>query len=150
MLALQQLSHDGVSTCAVIRVKPLGARVDEGLAAAALACRPTLAEHACKQRGFGRFGDGLLGTTLPHLVEHIALDLLVEDVRTAGGGEDGGVPSPPLCAPIVLPIAGNTVWADRRQGLMKVRVSAGTPSAAAAAAAALRRAVTLVNDLLAH
>jgi hypothetical protein len=152
------------SVSAIIRVTPFGLRVDEKLAAAILALHPTLAQHACKQQGFGRFGDKLSGTTLPHLVEHLAIDLLVNATHH--------------------PHAGTTTWLDREQGLMRVRVSrgsvggdadlspaanAGAPGVVGAAAlaatgtaphpasppthdtemirTALRRAVTLLNSL---
>jgi hypothetical protein len=102
-------------------------RVDVRLAARILALRPTLAQHACKQRGFGRFGDKIVGSTLPHLVEHVAIDLLVED----GQG----------------PVAGATTWLDRERGTMTVRLSCKT-TPAEVTYAALNRAVTLVNGLL--
>ncbi|MCL2882987.1 MAG: hypothetical protein FWF30_00760 [Coriobacteriia bacterium] len=40
--------------------------------------RPTLAEHACRQNGVGRFGQKITGCRLPHLLEHLSIDLLVE------------------------------------------------------------------------
>jgi hypothetical protein len=150
-------AHTG-SVSAIIRVTPPSLRVDEKLAAAILALHPTLAQHACKQQGFGRFGDKLSGTTLPHLVEHLAIDLLVDATHH--------------------PHAGTTTWLDREQGLMRVRVSRGSvggdaelsPAATTNAhtadtaphpasppshdtetlRTALRRAVTLLNSLLAR
>ncbi|MDR0350563.1 MAG: hypothetical protein LBH64_03315 [Coriobacteriales bacterium] len=152
---LQSLDGDGAGAAAIIRVEPPEARVDERLAKAALACRPSLAQHSCKHQGFGYFGDKLLGTSLPHLVEHVAIDLLVEAARASKAAR--------------LPVAGNTSWLDRGRGLMRVRLvsapaaAAGAGSAAPvasvaaqgcdevaaeAACLALRRAVALVNDLL--
>ena len=64
------------------------------------AARPTLAEHVCTADDTGNL------TTLPHLVEHIAIDLLVE--RRGEGDE---------------PVAGYTVWLDRRAGLARVTLS---------------------------
>jgi hypothetical protein len=115
---------------ATIRVTPPGLRVSERLAATVLACRPTLAQHVCKQRGIGRFADKLVGTTLPHLVEHIAIDLLVE--------ED---PSRPQ--------AGTTTWLERKQGRMIVRLSCD-PATAPGVHGAMIRAVALVNALSAE
>jgi len=40
--------------------------------------RPKLAEHACRQKGVGRFGEKIVGCSLPHLLEHVSIDLLVE------------------------------------------------------------------------
>jgi hypothetical protein len=154
-LILKELSEHRDSVHAVIRVVPASLRVDERLAQAVLALRPTLAQHACKQRGFSFFGDAIIGTTLPHLVEHVAIDLLVE-------GESHPRPR-----------SGITTWLDREQGLMEVRLSCdsggiggigdsavgavppvGDVAASAATDAettrrAIIRAVALVNSLFA-
>jgi hypothetical protein len=94
-----------------------------------LTMRPALAHHVCQQRGFGPFGDKLLGTTLPHLVEHLSIDYLVEETNG------------------LLPIAGTTSWLDREQGLMQVRISCA-PEKVDMTVAAIIRAVTLLNSLL--
>jgi len=111
---------------------PAELRVGADQARAILAQRPTLAQHACKQQGLGLFGNKLVGTTLPHLVEHLAIDLLVEQQANPA------------------PIAGNTTWLDKQRGLMRVRVQlpAGEPAAARQAAqAALNQAIGMVNAL---
>lgn len=65
--------------------------------------RPTLLEHACTD-------DRVPGeVTVPHLVEHLAIDLLVERQRAFGGG---------------VVFAGYTLWLDKRAGLAKVTLSA--------------------------
>ena len=64
------------------------------------AVRPTLVEHACTADDTGT------PMTLPHLIEHIAIDLLVE--RRGGGNE---------------PVAGYTAWLDRRGGLARITLS---------------------------
>jgi hypothetical protein len=66
-------------------------------------------------------------------VEHVALDLLVEDEHTRTGK--------------TCPRAGVTTWLDRSEGTMAVRLSC-TPVTAEATLAALERAVVLVNALL--
>jgi len=115
---------------AAVSVEPARARVSAALAAAALEHLPTLAEHACKGHGIGCFGEKIVGTTLPHLVEHIAIDLLVQ--QEAGS------------------VAGNTTWEDLERESMRVRllVPDKSPAAAKATQDALIDAVTLVNDLL--
>ncbi|MDR3315214.1 MAG: hypothetical protein LBS98_01815 [Coriobacteriales bacterium] len=115
---------------AAVSVEPTHARVSAALAAAALEHLPTLAEHACKGHGIGYFGEKIVGTTLPHLVEHIAIDLLVQ--QEAGS------------------VAGNTTWEDLERESMRVRllVPDKSPAAAKATQDALIDAVTLVNDLL--
>jgi RNA binding exosome subunit len=124
---------DANSVKATIHVTCRDQRVGERLAAAALALRPRLAQHVCKQRGYGHFGDTIVEATLPHLVEHIAIDLLVEDEPQRAR-------------------AGTTTWVDRQQGIMKVRVScfADTTEDANRVCAAITQAIALVNDLFAQ
>jgi hypothetical protein len=141
---------------AVIRVVPADLRVDEALAAAVLALRPTLARHTCKQRGFGLFGDTLIGTTLPHLVEHVAIDLLVEDERRETRRAQAAQAGPQASRPR----AGTTTWLDRERGVMEVRLSCASDgdtgvgdtnaTDAEVTRVAIIRAVTLVNTLLAR
>jgi hypothetical protein len=149
-------------------------RVDEALATAALSLRPTLANHTCKQRGFGYFGDKLPGTTLPHLIEHIAIDLLVAEAATgsgaaagsgsaaggaATGGREAGAGDSALLpiaghntGPVAGSVAGTTSWVDRERGIMRVRISCdgGDAKASSAARTAIIRAVELVNSLFAQ
>ncbi|MDR2587376.1 MAG: hypothetical protein LBC23_03845 [Coriobacteriales bacterium] len=127
-LVLENLEVTDASLRASLRVTPPSLRVSEQLAATALACRPALAHHICKQQGIGCFADKLVGTTLPHLVEHIAIDLLVEETPSR-------------------PQAGNTTWIDHAQGRMMVRLSS-SPHTVQSVRTALIRAVDLVNTLL--
>jgi hypothetical protein len=115
---------------AAVSVEPVHARVTAALAAAALERLPTLAEHACKGHGVGRFGEKIVGTTLPHLVEHVAIDLLVQ--RGAGT------------------VAGNTTREAPEDDSMWVRLllTDTSPASAIATQTALINAVDLVNDLL--
>jgi hypothetical protein len=88
---------------ALIAARPPSLRVSKRLGHALLTARPQLAEHACQDRGLRRFGETLAGSTLPHAVEHLVIDLLVE-----------------ACPGHVF--AGTTTWDDREQGIMQVRV----------------------------
>ncbi|MDR1713447.1 MAG: hypothetical protein LBR39_04770 [Coriobacteriales bacterium] len=172
---------------AAVFVSPPEARVTEALAAAVLARFPTLAEHVCKSAGIGLLPERLPGSTLPHLVEHIAIDLLVrwqrQDCRPAGatpgaaaatpeaaGATPGAATATPPAAGAtppaagsnktaaepkedswqsIIPVAGNTTWEDREQGLMRVRISAEAGTTVAEwACAALQQAVEEVNLLL--
>jgi hypothetical protein len=143
-LTLRELRVSDTSVTAVIETDPPGMRVDERLAEAAFALRPTLAQHVCRQQGFGYFEDTIKGTTLPHLVEHLAIDLLVEEEQRSGDA--------------VCPVAGITAWLEREQGLMKVTISPVVPGGEGATTlssdtadtvcAAIRRAIALVNGLL--
>jgi hypothetical protein len=129
ILSLTKTNFGGDSLSAAVCVTPSSLRVSEALAQSVLTLRPTLAQHTCKQQGFGHFGDKLVGTTLPHLIEHLTIDFLVEE---------NAVP---------LPVAGTTKWLDHESGSMQVRISCA-PEDADVTLAALTRAVTLVNSLL--
>lgn len=73
----------------------------------ARADRPTLSEHACT-------GDRVPGeASVPHLVEHLAIDLLVERQNASGGGRA---------------LAGYTRWLDRGGGLARVTLASDDPA----------------------
>jgi hypothetical protein len=110
---------------AVILVDKPRRRLTEGQAASLLASHPTLAEHACRQHGVGRFGERLAEASLPHLAEHLAIDLLVAK-------------------------AGQQVSGATTATLVRLRLTDGlaTDAGAAAAEAALRAAVAELNALL--
>jgi len=78
-LTIGEITVSGNSVSAAVFVCPPDLKVSEKLADTILSMRPTLAEHTCKNRGFGFFGDKIVGTTLPHLIEHLAIDFLVEE-----------------------------------------------------------------------
>jgi hypothetical protein len=107
-----QTAADGCSLSAVLLVSPSGLRVSAKLARALLAERPTLAEHACHACGVRPFCEVIVGTTLSHLAEHLAIDLLVAHYP----GQR---------------FSGTTTWEDDEAGTMRVRVRAldGAPSA---------------------
>ena len=79
-----------------------------------VALRPSIVSHACKSTGTGYFGDRIVGATLPHAVEHLAIDLLVEHFSKA--------PIPTLTETFSPTFAGVTTWLDREKGCMRVRV----------------------------
>ena len=89
---------------------------------------PTLPMHSCARNGIGTFAEKMHATLLPHLVEHVAIDLLVQTYREEA-----------------VAFAGNTSWLDRGAQLMSVRVSYQNASVTEAA---LIAAVKLVNDLI--
>ena len=132
-LLLEGLTISGNSVSAAVCILSADQLVSEELAKTILTLRPTLAEHTCKHRGFGYFGDKLIGTALPHLVEHLAIDFLVE-TACQDTGDDGVV-------------AGTTRWLDRQQAMMQVRISSATQSTDEICTA-ISNAVVLVNSLL--
>ncbi len=88
---------------------------------------PTLPYHACASGGVGVFRDKMRESSLPHLAEHVAIDLLVKTYSAEGVG-----------------FAGNTVWLDKSRNLMRIRVSYQD---AKVTKAALLAAVNLINQV---
>jgi hypothetical protein len=120
--------------------------VDTRLARELLTLRPTLSEHACKQDGIGRFGDKIVGSTLPHLIEHLAIDLLVEQaLADTSMGHSAENPNG-VATQRIAPVFGNTKWLDKDAGTMQVTISSTTQDAELVARA-LTYAVELVNHL---
>jgi hypothetical protein len=91
-----------------MRINTTQQAVTPELAEALLLERPLLVEHACHSGGVERFGERIVGALIPHAVEHVAIDLLVE--RFAGTG----------------PVSGATRWLDRSLVLAEVCVSCDT------------------------
>ena len=77
-------------------------RLTEHQAEQLLSIHPQLAEHACRQLGVGRFGEKILAASLPHVLEHLAIDMLVGALGTQ--------------------VAGTTKWLNRAEGLALVRL----------------------------
>ena len=77
-------------------------RLTEHQAEQLLSTHPQLAEHACRQLGVGRFGEKILAASLPHVLEHLAIDMLVGALGTQ--------------------VAGTTKWLNRAEGLALVRL----------------------------
>jgi len=105
------------------------------LAEALIALHPHIVDHACHSVGEGRFGDRIVGALLPHVVEHLAIDLLVK--RFAGEQS--------------LSFAGATKWVDHDEALMQVRIGCTNDDPSLyfdATEAALIEAVHLINLLL--
>ncbi|HBT94744.1 MAG TPA: hypothetical protein DEB24_00875 [Coriobacteriia bacterium] len=122
---------------AAVCVVPSDLRVGEKSAETVLALRPTLSEHACKQSGIGRFADKIVGTTLPHLVEHLTIDLLVERALAETHGTNKRM----------APVAGNTRPSRSNPSVMIVTIT--SPNLRAGfAEQALKQAIALVNRLL--
>jgi hypothetical protein len=116
------------------------------LARELLALRPTLSEHACKQGGIGRFGDKIVGSTLPHLIEHLTIDLLVEQALADTSMDHNAENSRRATTQRIAPVSGNTKWLDKDAGIMRVTISSATQGTELVARA-LTQAVELVNHL---
>ena len=82
-----------------LRVQPWLEEIPQTLLHDVFEQRPTLSEHACTH-------DYVSGAiTLPHLLEHITIDLLVQRDREVGGCQE---------------FAGYTRWLDRKTGLARI------------------------------
>lgn len=112
---------------AVVKNTVLSCRLSTEQAAELLERHPTLADHACRQGGVGLFGQRIGRASLPHLVEHLAIDMLVDEFHQ--------------------PVAGNTTWLNREEQTMLVRLRV-YPQIEEAAAKALHRAVQEINELI--
>ena len=148
-LSLGEFAISDSSVSAAVRVSPQNLRVSDDLATAILALRPTLAEHSCKHQGFGYFGDKLVGTTLPHLVEHLAIDFIVEENRKKPEGDTAPATGASQHSHDTTPkaVAGITRWLDRGQGKMQVRISCAAQSTDETCRA-ITRAIDVLNSLL--
>ena len=98
------------------------------LAAALLERFPTLAEHSCVNDEGGTLAAVLDHTSVPHLLEHLVIDL---QTRAAGAADDVFV--------------GTTEWVREREGRARVQVSFTDDLVALRA---LTQATRLLNELL--
>ncbi|MCL2529642.1 MAG: hypothetical protein FWE41_04850 [Coriobacteriia bacterium] len=89
---------------------------------------PSLAFHTCKNT---RFGDCLPGALLPHTLEHLIIDLLVER-------HPGEV------------FAGNTQWITREEQTMRIRISLPQGGDPAPVVAAFSEALLQLNGIIAE
>ncbi|MCL2136549.1 MAG: hypothetical protein FWH40_03370 [Coriobacteriia bacterium] len=63
---------------------------------------PSIIKHACRQAGKGLFGEKIKQARLPHVLEHLIIDLFVQDRAKQ--------------------YAGNTAWSDRKVGIATIRI----------------------------
>ena len=89
-----------------VAVDPLRRYTDPALASALLAEHSTLRSHACVNDVGETFGDVIERTSVPHLLEHLVIDL---QTRSDGRPNDTFV--------------GTTEWVDERAGRAIVQVS---------------------------
>jgi len=134
-LKLIVITQQNKSVCADIEIVGEPRVVSQTLASSLITLRPQIVHHACRSGGTKLFGDSIVGALLPHAVEHIAIDLLVEL----------------FSHPTPLMFAGATTWLDHDAARMRVRVGCtndSPPKYFAATEAALIEAVHLINRLL--
>lgn len=127
-ISVESLRVERDRIVAQVRVgDPRHADTTPEIARAAVAARPDLPRHACVNGVGPTFGDVMSRTPLPHLLEH-----LVVDIQTAA------------CTDPDHMFTGATRWTDRRAGLARVEVSYADDLVALAA---FRDAAALLNGL---
>ena len=125
-LAIEKLAVRADRIVATVRCS--GARrTTPDLARAALDRFPNLARHACVNRKGATFGDVIESTPLPHLLEHVAIDLLISRSAAADAV-----------------FTGTSEWTDKEEGLASVAISYTDDLEGLAA---LRDAADAVNQL---
>lgn len=113
--------------CFVEAPDPARRYTTPAIARAACAARPHLPAHACVNECGDTFGSVMGRTPLPHLLEHVAIDLMVE-----GAARDDAL------------FTGTTEWVDEARGRARVEVSYADD---VEALGALTEAARLVNRL---
>jgi hypothetical protein len=108
-ISLRSIQINRSAVSADLRIVGGQRAVTPALAEVLLQQYPNLAKHSCKSGDTGKFGDKIVGALLPHLIEHLAIELLVRGDILAGIG--GRV------------YAGNTTWISHSEQIMRVRVS---------------------------
>lgn len=93
---------------------------------------PTLPVHACVSEGGGVFGDVMADTPLPHVLEHLVIDVQVraeKAVEHQAGNASGGKGSPcgqgdrlGVGVPDVAYV-GTSEWIDEAAGTARIEVS---------------------------
>ena len=128
LLVLESLHVASDRIVAVVRVgDEAHAMTTPQLAQKAIAKRPDLPIHSCVNGVGPTFGAVIANTPLPHLLEHVVIDL-----------QTASCPNPDRV------FTGVTRWADRRAGRARVEVSYADDIEGLCA---FRDAVNLVNSL---
>ena len=119
---------------------------------------PNLPRHACVNEHGRTFGDVMARTPMPHLIEHMIIDLQVREMASAAPAKSAPAASasaapaksapaaPAPAAPADVPLVGTSEWIDEAAGLARIDVSFADDQVALRA---LRDAVAALNDALA-
>lgn len=105
---------------------------------------PMLPQHACVNERGTTFDAVMDCTPLPHLLEHLVVDLQVRtQVAQRHAREGSAAQAEPI--PRERPIVGTSEWADERAGLARIDVSFADDQVALRA---FRDAVAFLNETL--
>ncbi len=90
--------------------------------------RPNLVRHACVNPVGNVFGDVIGDTSLPHLLEHLTIDFLVENAPDEA-----------------TTYTGTSCWTERREGRARIHISMHDDLAVLSA---FKKAVALFGDIV--
>ena len=115
------------------------------IAARAVEALPTLPDHACVNERGNTFGDVIASTPIPHLVEHMVVDLQVraEEGEQLCGSPKGTPPRPAWRS--ARTYVGTSEWIDEALGTARVEVSFADDMVALSA---FRDAARIVNEIV--
>lgn len=111
-----------------VRVSPALRYTTPGMAQRALAKMPSLAHHSCVNEHGDTFASAIERTPLPHLLEHVTIDLLTQRTDRTD-----------------YVFAGVTEWLDEERGVARVQVSMLSDIESFAA---FRDAANFINGLI--
>ena len=117
------------------------------LMAQVLAAFPTLPQHACVNERGTTFAAVMNRTPLPHLLEHLVVDLQVRAIASAKGPTGQGVQHAARSQreAQTKPIVGTSEWLNEQQGAARIDVSFSDDLIALRA---MRDAVAFLNEML--
>lgn len=130
VIKLERIRVRGSRIEANVRVAPGFRYTTPDIAHRALALFPNLARHTCKNDAGPTFGAVISRTPLPHLLEHLVIELQVAGEKCDTLSE---------CFTYV----GTTQWLDERAGLSRVEVNYADDLAALRA---FRDALRAINE----
>ncbi|NTU89554.1 MAG: hypothetical protein HGA54_06585 [Actinobacteria bacterium] len=87
ILVLEQVSIKDGSLEAIVACDPQRFRVPEEVAERIRSLLPDIDGQVCISPGHECFGEELVGTETPHLLEHVTIELLVQETRVGDNRE---------------------------------------------------------------
>ncbi len=148
----------GHLTCTVEFAPEVPRYTSKALIDKVLPAFPSLPRHACVNGSGRTFGDVIGHTPMPHLLEHMVVDLQVREMASAPPGASASsapaaMPTAPAAlptpvtpaAPANVPIVGTSEWIDEAAGLARIDTSFADDQVALRA---LRDAVAALNAAL--
>ncbi|MGI6590086.1 MAG: cyanophycin synthetase family protein [Eggerthellaceae bacterium] len=107
-IRIRSLTVSSDRILATVQVDPQHPNSTPAMAAALVQAFPDLPRHACVNPKGDFFGDVIAGTSLPHVLEHLVIDLQTQEHAAIDPD---------------YVFTGVTRWADKAQGVATVEVS---------------------------